>query len=129
MSIVAQPSADLTLVMEMKLEVLLNVYLAGQLLRVVGLLAQALSFCGSLRVQGEAGRTCRLQQVLSTCCRAQARRERRLCRQVCWKCRVGQGGDGSGGFWKSNSSLTTTVQPFVLGVWRYLPSGCTCPFM
>lgn len=107
MCIIALLSTELALVVEMQFEVLLNVNLSRQLLRVIiGLLVrlrQAWCFCGRLRVQGDAGSTCRVWQVLNLCWQPHIRSEGGRCRQMCCNSRVGQGGDGRGSFCKGNS--------------------------
>lgn len=83
--IVALLSTELALVVEMQFEVLLNVNLSRQLLRIIGLLVglrQAWCFCGRLRVQGDAGSTCRVWQVLNLCWQPQIRSEGGLWRQM-----------------------------------------------
>lgn len=103
----------------MEFEVLLNVNLSRQLLWVIGvlrLLDQVQRLCGKLRVQGDTGGTCGLQEVFDIHCWPHSRRERGLCWRICWTCRVGQGRNGSRGFWKCHSwrgSVTSQPQ-FIL---------------
>lgn len=92
------PGTELAWVMEMKLEVLLNVYLTWQLL-VVSLLRQlrrVACFCGGFRVKNDAAGARRVGQVLNACSGTYIKREGGLGRQVGGDRRVGQIGDGSG---------------------------------
>lgn len=131
MCIVALPSQELALVVEMQFEVLLDVNLSRQLLRIIGLLVrlrQVRCFCGRLSVQGDAGSTCRVWQVLDLCWQPHIRSEGGLCSQMCGHSRVGQGGDGGGSLCKGNSlsgraasqpRYPLCVQTFTL--WLHLP--------